>query len=304
MILPLPSPPWYQPFDGRPFKLSLATRPLELVDWIEIDTATPDQLRLRRQLLETERQRCFVALPGSEEPAQELLEMLAKHLAELFPGWFTLVADRLHDHLTDTVHDLARADEHPLATSARLVGEDLCLMRPDPAGYRLDAAVVCFPSRWRVWEKLGATLREIHAPVPYYDPQVAEPSDRLLEALKVEKPVWRLNWSLHDSDVLFQPTAHPPLNPALGPDNALASLWLRVERQTLRRLPRTGWVLFTIRTHLRRLDEVCTTADIAGQLAATLRGLPPETRAYKSYGPILAPLLAALDRRSKAGEDS
>ena len=38
-------------------------------------------------------------------------------------------------------------------------------------------------------------------------------------------------------------------------ENAGQRLHLRVERQTLSRLPRTGAVLFTIRTHMKRLDH-------------------------------------------------
>lgn len=38
-------------------------------------------------------------------------------------------------------------------------------------------------------------------------------------------------------------------------ENAGQRLHLRVERQTLSRLPKTGAVLFGIRTHMKRLDH-------------------------------------------------
>ena len=42
---------------------------------------------------------------------------------------------------------------------------------------------------------------------------------------------------------------------AVTAESAGQRLHLRVERQTLSRLPRTGAVLFTIRTHMKRLDH-------------------------------------------------
>ena len=45
------------------------------------------------------------------------------------------------------------------------------------------------------------------------------------------------------------------LQDAVTAENAGQRLHLRVERQTLSRLPRTGAVLFTIRTHMKRLDH-------------------------------------------------
>jgi dimethylamine monooxygenase subunit A len=77
-------------------------------------------------------------------------------------------------------------------------------------------------------------------------------------------------------------------------------LWLRVERQTLRRLPETAAVAFTIRTHVTRLDAAIRTAASAAELAAALRDMAPPTEAYKHIVPIRAPLLAWLDRLAGA----
>lgn len=56
---------------------------------------------------------------------------------------------------------------------------------------------------------------------------------------------------------------------ALGPMHP-CRLYLRNERQTLRRLPRTGAVLFTIRTYTRHLREIADRPDLCARLQNSL----------------------------------
>lgn len=65
-------------------------------------------------------------------------------------------------------------------------------------------------------------------------------------------------------------------------DNAGERMYLRVERQTLRRLPKSNAILFTIKTYTTRMDDVCRDdVDTAKRLAAALRNWPPEMLRYK-----------------------
>ena len=68
----------------------------------------------------------------------------------------------------------------PLELAGRLVQEDLCLIEASPDGPRLTAAVLCFPSRWRLHEKLGRPLAEVHGKVPFYGDRLARPVDRFM----------------------------------------------------------------------------------------------------------------------------
>jgi len=69
-----------------------------------------------------------------------------------------------------------------------------------------------------------------------------------------------------------------------------------VQRQTLRRLPRTRDILFTIRVHVRPLCELATRPDRAAELASTIRSMPEPMRLYKSLPPFLDAALGWLDR--------
>jgi hypothetical protein len=183
---------------------------------------------------------------------------------------------------------------HPLETAARLVPEDLCLMRRTGTGYVLAAACVCFPSRWRLADKIGRTLGAIHGPVPGYADSLGGAVDRFFERIAADRPVWRLNWTIHDSPEPFQPVAAKRESPAdLGRD-----VFLRVERQTLRRLPRSGDVLFTIRTYIRPLGEIAQDAEAARRLAAAIDNLPPAMRDYRSLTHFADALTAWLRERA------
>ena len=69
--------------------------------------------------------------------------------------------------------------------------------------------------------------------------------------------------------------------PAVGDPTAGDRLFLRVERETIRRFPRTNCVLFTIRTYVRPLSHLVDRPNDAHRLADALANLPDDVRDYK-----------------------
>ena len=55
-----------------------------------------------------------------------------------------------------------------------------------------------------------------------------------------------------------------------------ACVRMRVERQTLRRLPRTGAIVFTIRVYLTRLEDLVAEPGVPGRLASAIRSWPED----------------------------
>lgn len=259
----------------------MGLKDLRLDDWIEIDTHYPEQLDSKRRLLDQRHTEVFAALPGSEESSGEVLQLLVEHLCRRFPNWFVRHERRLTNRITNETWPLDSPPFHVLELASRLVQEDLCLMQRRQDQYVLSAACVCFPSRWQLSEKMGRPLRGIHEPVPGYEQTLALPADRFFDAIAVDRPAWRLNWTIHEQPVLFQPTAPPPSTEPVTAENAEDRLWFRVERQTLRRLPVSGDILFTIRTYVKALSEVVRDAQTAAQLAEALRHWPEEILRYK-----------------------
>jgi len=273
-----------------PWRMQMGLMALKPDDWIEIDDAYAEQTALKRRLLDERPGDVFRATEGAEPASQEVLETLARHLARRFPERFFLSGDgtRIDNRVTGETWELQGGALHPLDTAGRLVQEDLCLMLPgDDGEYVLGAASLCFPTRWRLAEKIGRTMGAIHDPVPGYADTLARPVNRFFTSLKVERPVWRINWSLTDDAALFQPERKKVVGDCL---------WLRLERQTLRRLERTGAVLFTIRIHQRPIEDAVPGTAEADKLRGLIATMPADMRDYKALSALGALIAAHLDR--------
>lgn len=287
----------YLPFEGGRFRLAMGLMPLAPRDWLEIDGDLARDLATKRALFETRRDEVFAALPEAEPPAAELLALIAEHLPLHHPAIFQRDGDSLCNAVTGERWEVAHPPLHPLDLCGRLVQEDFCVLRADGGAFRLIGATLCSPSRWRLADKIGRPLSAIHAPVPGYHETLERPVDRFFAHLKPGRLVWRLNWTIVDDPTPFQPVRIAGTVPITA-ENAGEHLWPRVERQTLRRLAATDAVVFTIRTHITRLDAALGNAIAASELAALLRDTPAATLAYKHIASYQAALLAWLDARA------
>jgi hypothetical protein len=300
---PVPEPPpplLHLPYETGAFRMALGLQAAPDAEWLEIDGHYHAHLSERRRLIAACRPEVIAALPDTAAMQGELLTELVAHLAQHYPQWFALEGEVLLNRLTGEQHAWPGTD--PLGLAGQLVQEDFCLLRQEEEGLRLMAAVLCFPSRWRLSEKLGKLLGAVHKPVPFYADKLARPVDRFLSLLKTGKQAVRLNWSVMDDAALFQPAGHGRADPshAITPQNAGTALVLRVERQTFRRLPASGTIVFGIRVHVTPLREVTQHAGEAARLREAVLALPPEMERYKSILPFRPALLGFLDGRIAA----
>ena len=285
------------PFEAGPYRMAMGLVGCQADELVEIDCRYPAEMAERRGLLATRHGDVFASIAGSEQARAEVLDLLADLLPRRYPGWFNRDGATLRNRLTHEDWDLSRPAYDPLELAGRLVQEDLCLI--DTAGESpvLSAAVLCAPSRWRLTEKIGLKLEAVHGPVPMYAERLASPVDRFMRNLRPGKVVERLNWSVTDDGALFQLTGkhRTQHNPAITWDNAASSLFLRVERQTLTRLPRSRMVLFAIRVHSYQLALVLAVPGASARLASALREMPGSMSGYKSFPTFLDALLEHLD---------
>lgn len=239
----------------------MGTRGLEPSAWLLPDDDRASDLAEKARLLAERHDEVFAALPSTVVTAasQEVLGLVTAALAE---AGIAIVA--------------AAPGLHPLDAAGRMVQEDLCLLVERDGAPHLDAASLCFPSYWRLAEKLGRPIAEVHGPVAHYADELATKVDRFLQRLPADRPVWRRNWSIHDDPTYFLPDPTPPhaVEPPTG-------LWLRSERQTLRRLGTPGVVLFTIRTQQVPLGTLADRPDITRRMAAAIEAWSPTLAAYK-----------------------
>jgi hypothetical protein len=286
----------YKPFAAGIFKHEMGLKPLAPAEWIEIDDQWDEQRRLKEHLLKTERDKVLQARPSAEAAAHEFIEMLAEHLGRHFPERYDFSGKTLQVRANGRKYDLASLSDHPLAVVAEWVQEDVCLMKIEDGGARLEAGLLCFPSRWKLIDKMGLDMTGIHRPVPAFNQNLEKPATRFLQHTTPDKPMWRLNWTIHASKELFAYGSDEPQRLAPGAP-VLENLFLRVERQTLRRLPRSAYVVFTIRTYVTPLTEVAREAQDRNALLSCLQSLPKEVAKYRGMGELTAPLIKALSEQ-------
>ena len=199
----------------------------------------------------------------------------------------------------------------------------------ETARHTFEAGVVCFSFDPRKRHK--KTLAQVHAPVPGYEAKMRNAVSRVFANLRVERPLWRANWVLQNSDeVVSTDLEWHPTNKKIGgvANRAVAAaeraasagierptstfqderhtgymdplsdlprdaseagerMHLRVEYETVRRLPGEDrnvnrWVLFTVRTHLDRIDAF--DAQTCAALHAAMAATDDEELRYKSLG--------------------
>ncbi len=282
------SPP-YLPFMDGPaptgperFRWRLGVRPLDLDDWIEFGPDAGAAIAAKPRLMAKYPDSVFAVLDDRvAEESHEVATALLDHLRTRWPE------HHLHTHLDP--------DLHPLDAAARLVPEDLVLLVERGDRLVFGGGSVCFPNRWDLRSKIGRTMAEVHAPVDRLNEQLEAPIDSFFDRLTPARSFWRLGWGVLDTPDWYTPidgTAAPRPG-APDPDR----MFLRVERETLRRFPDTGCILFTIRTYVTPILTACSTSEAIERLASAIESLPDDVRVYKDLVST-AELLAERLRRT------
>lgn len=280
----LPSPRPITDTVRVPHRLTLGLAAIDPGEpWLEVDANLAADLREKRRLLAAFREQVFVELPSSREAQREVLALVLDAVTRQHPSLYARAFGKLELHALGEALDL-ETEMPPLETAARCVQEDLCVMEKGADGWCLTAGAVCFPTRWELVPKLGRSMTEIHEPVPGYREQLDHPSNRFFDGMKGGTVFRRGNWSLLDDPSLFLPTrkVRTERRAGLGAHNAGENVWLRVEHQTLQRLPRTGAILFGIRIHRTRLDEVARDPEAARAVLGAVETMDPAMQRYKS----------------------
>ena len=259
--------------------LAMGLRLLDPTNWIEPDIEWEEFHTHKLACFEEKSDKSLLTQAGSAPAQEELHAILKQHLLSDHPDIFENTDTGLRHKPSST--SIATSLDQPIAEAALWVQDDLCLLENSPEGYRLTAAALCSPSYWHLEDKIGQTLDGIHAPVPGYKEGLSNPVNHFFNKLKTGRPVWRMNWSVTAHRGLMQRLDSPTPG---DPDKD--ELWLRVERQTLTRLPETDAICFTIRIHRYPLDDVLNEESSAKAFRHAVEQLTPEETAYKSLAKV------------------
>ncbi|KAF8803724.1 hypothetical protein BYT27DRAFT_7109166 [Phlegmacium glaucopus] len=340
-VKPIP----YRPFRWGAYHVTMGIRNMPWNDWIELDNEYEDYHRIKVHRIETLGERAVRVLGddanpgivrGGAEAAVELVHELAEYLSRRYPkdfsivrhpqrfpagtlfcdwGWegeppiktVTMVSLGISYDLPLSVQDGSQAAEKAMEIAGLLIQEDLVIMIEGTDGkYYFQAGAICLPGFWRMQDKIGLRLDDIHilGNVPQYREKLGASLERFFRRIPVDKPVIRDNY-------FIQANVGEGPNPidrrelawaesTMGPEErfrhgshgeegnkeasgkvTVEGLLLRTERQTLRRLGRSGGVVFTVRTYLTPVTSLAEEEGVAGRLASALRSWPEDVGKYK-----------------------
>ncbi|WP_304176451.1 heme-dependent oxidative N-demethylase subunit alpha family protein [Phenylobacterium aquaticum] len=199
--------------------------------------------------------------------------------------------------IADLLGVAAADDQPPLLAAARTVADDLILMEKTDGDWRVTALSLSAPTFFTAAEVLGKSLAELHGPVHGFAERFLVRVRRIFDGLRPELILERRNWTIVNSGESFTPHSAPVRAqiPDLRTETAGRDLFIRVERQTLRRLPRTGGALFTIRVWLDPLDSLTKDPERLAAFARAWREAPADFKAYKGFS-LYAPLVEGFLR--------
>jgi hypothetical protein len=271
MTAPLPPAPYDHP-EAHLFRIGLA--PIDEAAWFEGPylAADGDPAARKAATYAASPALCWGETEGSRAGQAEALEMMERHFGKAAaPRDFTAP---------------------PLRRAASLVDDDLCLMEQRDGEWTLTAASLCAPSFFSAAETVGKSLAQLHGPVTGFGERLLPRVARIFDALAADAIVERRNWSVVASGELFLPDSAPvrARQPLIAPEDAGRELYLRMERQTLRRLPQTGALLFTIRIWRHPLEDLRAHPERLAAFAAAwdrvMRDEGQTFRDYKGLGPL------------------
>jgi hypothetical protein len=269
------SRPRYFPHLNKSGLLEMGLMSIDESAWIEPDEDLPNYLSHKLRMRSSLGDGVVRALPESLEAQREFKAMLRQHLLHDHSDVYQARGASLHCEVMQ--QDWDETDDLPLWQASLWVADDLVIMQPSPQGYRLAAASLCSPSNWLLRDKFARPIHDVHGPLPDYRQQLGPRIARFFEHLRSRHVVQRFTWSVQAGDDLYwQHSLEPTVSPS-------TPLFWRVERQTLRRLPSTGALVFTIRVYVHPLEAL---AGVEGALSALFWATDnyPSTHAeYKSF---------------------
>ncbi|KAJ4303719.1 hypothetical protein N0V90_002620 [Kalmusia sp. IMI 367209] len=302
---PLP----YRPFRyGPKYNITLGLRNMHWDEWIELDNDYMKYHSDKARRIAERGDKCSRTAPEAFDGAVELLEELCDYLPQRYPSLYKKTDVGIDNIVTGESFDIVERPlkEDPMQMAARLVQDDLAIMFEKEDGqYYLLAGSILLAGFWRLTDKFGMPLSEIHTSgdVPGFKDKLEKSMLNFFRRVQPENPVLRNNYFIQvDDDLAWSHSIGDEDSEGIGwftaeKNKAIENHMFRSERQSLRRLPRSGGVVFTIRTYFLPITQICEEPYVPGRLASAVRSWGDDVSKYKGKERYQEVLLEYLDRK-------
>ena len=262
----------------------------------DVDEHYIAEMRDRALVLQEDPLRCQ-SLPHMELAGWDLLELIMESKARDYPEWFELHKNGNKWHWINkplqieqkfTFLDPSTLPYGPMEYITRQAQGDFTLQDQRDDNLWIEAGMVTTQADWSLDFDIGMGFHEWHAPVPLaHEKGIFDRALKFLLKLQHGAPVRRFNWTMTVDPLLdTSPENYPKWGPTraeITPENVGQRLHLRVELQTLWRLPRSNAIAFPIRCYLIKFEELVTQPKWARRLHRVVRDIHPDLAAYKGF---------------------
>lgn len=300
----------YRPFKKGPHFMTMGIQKCDFNDWLLLENTYKDITKLRADIVENNRDHTVLSHPMANDALRETYDWLLDYMVQKYPMYFVRSAEKplVHNKINnvtipgysseygdDEIDDMIR-------TLAKNIEEDFLVLMFDQETdqYYLRGGSFAFPSGFDPAVKLNLPLKDVHGPVPMYKEKLQVSMDRYFKKLKTGTFVQRYNWGIQAHTELYAPGLNHTYdeNLAIVPftkeELDFDQVWFRSERQILTRLPKTGHLLFTIRTYTVPLTQI-KQEDRTEDLIEAINNLPVNMARYKNalkWGPAVKKFLS------------
>ena len=262
----------------------------------DVDEHYVAEMRDRAMVLRDDPLRCQ-SLPHMTLAGWDLLELIMEAKARDYPHWFELHKNGNQWHWINRPLEIEQKftflDETtlpcgPLEYITRQTQGDFTLQDQRDDNLWIDAGMVTTQADWSLDFDVGMSFHEWHAPVPLaHQMGVFERALKFLLKLQLGAPVRRFNWTMTVDPLLdTSPENYPKWGPSkatLTPDTVGRRQHLRVELQSLHRLPRSNAIAFPIRAYLIRFEELVSVPKWGRRLHRIIRDIHHDLATYKGF---------------------
>lgn len=227
--------------------------------WLELENTYTSRVRERQGLFQKYGGMVLDYLPGSDLVCKELMEMCLQFYCARYPKYFSLSSDKQIFYNLLLGEDTNIKSIHPLHVLLNNVPEDFAIvLRNEQDGqYYFRAGVVCSSLGWSVSTKIGMPLGEIHRPIPDYKEKMSFSMDRYFSKMPTNAANQRGSWGLEVETPLFMPPGDPHeiLRESQEQSLKIGDCNLRIDWQTLRRLPLSAGIVFNFKALFTPVTE-------------------------------------------------
>jgi len=303
--------PLYRPYRWASADFQLGLRPITPESWILIGADHAEIMRQKRDRLNRFRPYYYRTLTESLPAQRELRDRVTTHLVTDHPESFQRLGSLVRSVITGQTLDLNDDSVEPLLQLSCMIEEDFMLLDEDGGIPRITAAANAYSSSGRLVASVGHDMAWTHALVPQLTQKLGTRINRVIGSVHAATPCERFNWQLTPMASVFFPHSDPHAANAAAmqhisaelrrdPGRAGELLWIRVERQTLSRLPDSNATAFSLHTYSDPLSSIRSDLESLRAIRALLTDYTEERWKYSEMDMVREPLMLWLEAAASA----